>query len=218
MNDLWPALGNSLAYASLATILVGLVGIPAAYLLARRRFFGKSLLEATLTLPLVLPPTVVGYFLIVVFGRRGWIGHWLGISIVFKWYGAVLAAAVVAFPLLVLPAKAAFASIDPEMQDMAKLMGAGRLRTFWSIALPLAGRGIATGLLLALGRALGEFGATVMVLGTFLPTRTLPISIYDAASNGGMDSTEARVAVALLTGLSMVIVLIHNRAPASRGW
>jgi molybdate transport system permease protein len=218
MNDLWPALGRSLEYASLATLLVAVVGIPAAYFLARRRFWGKSLVEAVLTLPLVLPPTVVGYFLLVIFGRRGWIGGLLGFSIAFQWYGAVLAAAVVAFPLLVLPAKSAFASIDPEMQDMARLMGAGPLRTFWRIALPLASRGIATGLLLALARALGEFGATVMVLGDFSPTRTLPISIYDAANFGGIDSAQARIAVGLLTGLSMVIVLIHNRSPASRGW
>jgi molybdate transport system permease protein len=216
MNDLWPALGWSLAYASLATLLVGLIGIPTAYLLARTRFIGKSLLEALLTLPLVLPPTVIGYFLIVAFGHRGWIGRWLGISITFRWYGAVLAAAVVAFPLLVLPTRAAFASIDPEMQDMARLMGAGRVRTFWRIALPLARRGIAAGLLLALARSLGEFGATVMVLGDFSPNRTLPISIYDASTTGGIDSLEARLAVALLTGLSLVIVLIHNRAPAGR--
>jgi molybdate transport system permease protein len=217
MNELVRPLLFSILISTLATATVALAGIPLAHLLARRRFRGRELLEVVITLPLVLPPTVVGYLLIVLFGVRGLVGRLFHFTIVFRWYGAVVAAAVVALPLLVLPAKAAFASIDPDLADVARLAGAGRWRTFWYVSLPLASRGILAGLMLAFARSLGEFGATVMVLGDFSSMRTLPISIYDASQSGGLDSPAARASVAVLTGLSILVVLIYNRIPANRG-
>lgn len=209
----------SLEVAASATLLAALIAIPLAYVLCRRRFFGKSLLEALLTVPLVLPPTVVGYGLIVLMGRRGVLGSFIarwtaGYTILFRPEGAILAALVVAFPLLYLPAKAGFASIDRELQDVARLLGAGRWRTFWQVSLPLARRHIAAGLLLAFARALGEFGATIMVLGDLPGRRTLPIVIYDATA--GQDDAQAWPPVLALAGLSLLIVLIYNRLPLSR--
>lgn len=216
MKELWPTLLFSLMVASSATALVALVGVPMAYLSARTRFFGKSLLEVALTIPLVLPPTVVGYFLIVLLGRNGWLGatvaKWTGgYTVLFRPEGAVLAAAVVSLPLLYLPAKAAFAEVDPELEDVATLMGANAFQTFWHISIPLARRGIASGLLLSFARALGEFGATVMVLGEFPRKQTLPISIYNDWIDGQMG--HAAVAVWALTGISLLVMLIYNRSP-----
>jgi len=162
---------------------------------------------------------VVGYGLIVLLGRRGWIGsmiarHLNGYTILFRPEGAVIAALVVALPLLYLPAKAAFVSVDRELEDVARLLGAGRWRTFWQISLPLARRQIAAGLLLAFARALGEFGATLMVLGDLSGRRTLPIVIYDATA--GADYGQAIPAVLTLSAVSLVVVLIFNRLPLSR--
>src|SRR5436305_1880758 len=182
MTDVWPPLLLSLRIALIATALTSVLGVPLAFAMSRRRFAGKSILDALITAPLVLPPTVVGYMLIVVLGARGWIGHWLkrafDYSIVFRVEGAVLAAAVVALPMLYMPAKAAFAGVDRELEDVARLFGAGRLRTFWHVSLPLARRGVASGLILAFARALGEFGATLMVFGGQPARVTLPILIY----------------------------------------
>jgi molybdate transport system permease protein len=209
----------SLEIAALATLAAALVAIPLAYFLGRRRFAGRSLLEALLTVPLVLPPTVVGYGLIVLMGRRGWIGsmiarHLDGYTILFRPEGAVLAALVVALPLLYLPAKAAFAAVDRDLEDEAKLLGAGLWRTFWQVSLPLARRPIAAGLLLAFARALGEFGATMMVLGDLVGRRTLSILIYDATN--GQDYREAAPAVLALSAASFVVVIVYNRLPVSR--
>ena len=172
-----------------------------------------------MTVPLVLPPTVVGYALIVLMGRRGWIGTLLakffsGYTVLFRPEGAILAAWLVAMPLLYLPAKAAFASVDRDLQDVAKLLGAGRWRTFWQISLPLARRPVAAGLLLAFARALGEFGATIMVLGDLPGRRTLPIVIFDATN--GEDYGQAFPAVLALCAVSLAVVLIYNRLPLSR--
>jgi len=213
MSELRSALLLSL---QVATLLIALTAIPLAFFFARSRFRGKSLLEALLTVPLVLPPTVVGYFLIVLFGRNGWIGQftfrWFGYSILFRREGAVLAAAVVSLPLLFLPAKAAFAAIERELEDIARLYGANPLQIFWHVSLPLARRGIVSGLFLAFARALGEFGATTMVLGDREGQRTLPISIYmDYISGNPTAATVA--AVLLLTGISLAITYAYNRSP-----
>lgn len=214
----WAPLWLSLQIALAATALVAAVGIPLAFLLARRRFPGKGLVEALITVPLVLPPTVVGYLIIVALGSQGVVGRWLkqafDYSILFRFEGAVLAAAVVALPLLYMPAKAAFASVDAELEDIAVLMGAGRLRLFWHVALPLARRGIASGLLLAFARALGEFGATVMVFGWQPDAETLPIVVYNRYLEG--DLAAAGAAVAVLAGLSLLLILAYNRAIAGR--
>ncbi len=216
MSDLLSPLLFSLAVATAATLLVILVGVPLSYLAARIRFPGKSLLEAAITIPLVLPPTVVGYFLLVIFGRNGWIGSSLrsitgGYSVIFRPEGAVLAAAVVSLPLLYLPTRAAFAAVDRELEDMARILGATPLQIFWHVSLPLARRGIASGLLLTFARALGEFGATVMVLGQFANRQTLPISIYNDWSSGEMP--HAAPAVWALTLISLVVILVYNRSP-----
>lgn len=220
MSDLWRPLLLSLGVATMATVLVASVGVPLAYLMARRRFAGRSFLEALITVPLVLPPTVVGYLLIMTLGARGWVGSWLrdvtDYSIMFRIEGAVLAAAVVALPMLYLPARAAFAAVEKEMEDVATLMGAGRLATFWHVSLPLARRGIAAGLILTFARALGEFGATVMVLGVSSdPDRmTLPISIwvdYETRNLG-----HAAGAVAALSVVSLALIMAYNASSVSR--
>jgi molybdate transport system permease protein len=220
MSDLWPPLFFSLAVASAASVLVLLVGIPFAFFSARRSFPGKSLLEAALTVPLVLPPTVVGYFLIVLLGRNGWIGTFVakltgGYTILFRPEGAIVAAAVVSFPLLYLPAKAAFAAVDRDLEDIATLSGASAFQTFWHVSLPMARRGIAAGTLLTFARSLGEFGATTMLLGEFPNRQTLPISIYNDWADGQMG--HAAPAVWALTSISLLVILFYNRWPAATG-
>ena len=218
MNDLWRPLLLSLVIATMATLLVAAAGIPLAYFMARRRFVGRSVVEALITVPLVLPPTVVGYLLIVTLGARGWVGTWLhrltDYSIMFRVEGAVLAAAVVSLPMLYLPARAAFAAVEKEMEDVATLMGAGRLATFWHVSLPLARRGIAAGLILAFARALGEFGATAMVLGMQPDRLTLPISIW--VDYVDRNFTHAAAAVMALTAVSLALVMAYNASSASR--
>ena len=220
MTDLWRPLLLSLGIASLATLLVAAVGIPLAYVMARRRFAGRSVVEAVVTVPLVLPPTVVGYLLIMTLGARGLLGEWLhrvaGYSVMFRTEGAVLAAAVVALPMLYLPARAAFAAVEKEMEDVATLMGAGRLATFWHVSLPLARRGIAAGLILAFARSLGEFGATAMVLGISSdPQRmTLPISIWVDYETRNL--AHATAAVAALTAVSLALIMAYNASAVSR--
>ena len=220
MTDLWRPLLLSLGIAALATLLVAAVGVPLAYVMARRRFPGRSVFEALLTVPLVLPPTVVGYLIIMTLGARGWVGEWLHratqYSIMFRLEGAVLAAAVVALPMLYIPARAAFAAVEKEMEDVATLMGAGRLATFWHVSLPLARRGIAAGLILAFARSLGEFGATAMVLGISSdPGRvTLPISIW--ADYEQRNLAHATAAVVALTAVSLALIMAYNASSVSR--
>ena len=219
MDDLWPPLRLSLLIASAATALVTVVGVSLAYLSARSRPLVRTALDGLLTLPLVLPPTVVGYLLIVLLGRRGWVGgpvyRWTGgYTVLFRPEGGILAAAVVSLPLLYLPARAAFADVDPDLEAAARLGGANAPQLFWHVSLPLARRGIAAGLLLAFARAIGEFGATDMVMANLNDRQTLPIAIYNRTLNG--DLGQASIAVWTLTGLSLLIVLAYNRIPATR--
>lgn len=187
--DLTP-LWLSLQVACVATALMLPVGIAAAWGLARSRPFpGKLLIETLLTLPLVLPPTVVGYYLLLVFGHGTRFGQWLndrvGIQVIFTWQGAAIAAAVMAFPLFVKTATAAFASIDSELLEAGRTLGAGEGELLRAVILPLAYRGLLAGLALAFARALGEFGATLMVAGS-IPgrTQTLPLALYAAVQAG----------------------------------
>jgi molybdate transport system permease protein len=214
MTTLLDALLLSLKIALVATLLVTLLAVPLAYAMARRSFRGKSLIEALLVVPLVLPPTVVGYFLLVLCGTRSPLGaallRRLGYTLLFNWHGAVLAAAAVSLPLLYLPAKAGFAGVERELEDVARLFGAGPARTFWHVSLPLARRGIGSGLLLAFARALGEFGATVMVMGSQPGRQTLPILIYDRYVTGEM--TSAAPAVVLLACVSFAVIVLYNRS------
>jgi molybdate transport system permease protein len=219
MQHLLHPLLLSLRIALVATALVALIGVPLAYLMARRRFVGRSILESLLIVPLILPPTVVGYFILLIAGARSPIGamlsRWFGYSIVFHWHGAVVAAAVVSLPLLYLPARAAFAGIEPELLDIARLMGAGPVEVFWHVNLPLARRGIGSGLLLAFARSLGEFGATVMVMGDLPGKQTMPISIYNDYIGGNL--RDAAPAVIALTLVSLLVIILYNRSTLARG-
>jgi molybdate transport system permease protein len=211
------ALRLSLQVAMVATALNALVGIPIAYLLARRRFWGKGLLDLLVTLPLVLPPTVVGYYLIVLLGRRGVLGAQLyelsGFTVAFTWYAAVIAATVMALPLLVRTVRAAIESVDRDLERAAYTLGRSELRTAIEVTLPLARNGILAGLVLAFARALGEFGATLMLAGN-IPgrTATVPLSIYTAVQTG--ESAEALGLVAALTVLSCLVLVVANRLGA----
>lgn len=175
--------------AALATLLVLPFGVLLAWLLARYRFPGKSLVETLLALPLVMPPVATGLILLKLLGRRGPIGGFLqetaGFDIAFTWRAVVAAMAVMSFPLLVRTARVAFERVDPLLEKSARTLGAGRARVFFRVTLPLAGSGVAGGTLLAFARALGEFGATILVAGN-IPgrTSTLPLAIYNLVQLG----------------------------------
>jgi molybdate transport system permease protein len=211
------AIELSIRVAILATAVNAVLGIPLAYVLARRRFRGKTLVDLLVTLPLVLPPTVTGFYLIVLLGRRGWLGAPLhaatGWTIAFTWYAAVIAAAVMALPLLVRTARAAIESVDRDLERAAHTLGRSEWRTALEVTLPLARNGIVAGLVLAFARALGEFGATLMLAGN-IPgrTATVPLSIYTAVQTG--ESGEALGPVAILTVLSCVVLLVAGRLGA----
>ena len=210
MSDpVWVPLLLSLKVAGWATLLATVAGTAAAYCLSRWRWPGRDLLDAILTLPLVLPPTVLGYYLLVLLGRRGIIGETLagwGIELVFTWQGAVVAASVVAFPLVFKSARAAFESVDDQLENAARVLGVGEAGVFFRVTLPLAARGIAAGVLLAFARALGEFGATLMIAGN-LPgrTQTLSVAIYEAVQAG--DDATANMLV-LVTSVTCIVVLL----------
>ncbi len=210
MSPLWSTFGLSLRVAGCATLLALLLGVGFGYLLARGRFPGRDLLDTLLTLPMVMPPTVLGYYLLVLLGQQGWLGGWLdqqfGIRLIFTWQGAALAAAVVAFPLVFKPARAAFEAVDAQLEQAGRMLGLGELAIFLRVTLPLAWRGILAGMLLAFARALGEFGATLMVAGS-IPgrTQTLSVAIYEAVQAGQDGLANALV---LATSLLCVAVLL----------
>ena len=199
--------------AALATALILVPGVAAAFLLAGYRGPGKGALDTVLSLPLVLPPTVVGFLLLELLGRNRPLGGWLagrGIEIVFTWKAVVLATAVMAFPLLVRSARTAFEEVDPHLVGLARTLGAGPVAAFFRVALPLAWRGVLAGVVLAFSRALGEFGATIMVAGN-IPgrTQTLPLAIYEAVVTG--EDASARMLSLLLTGISIAVIVIAGR-------
>jgi molybdate transport system permease protein len=208
----------SLVIAAVSTAVITLVAVPLAYALARVSFRGQSVIETLLALPIVLPPTVVGYLIIVLFGSRGWLGATLNrifdYSLLFRFEGAVLAAAVVSFPLLYLPTKAAFGSIERELEDIAALLGASRWHVFWHVSLPMAGRGVLSGQVLAFARALGEFGATVMVFGWRPGRLTMPIAIYSAYEQGRI--SEAWPLVIVMSGICFMLLILVNRTALTR--
>jgi len=216
--ELWQTIWLSLRVSLVATCVALLAAMPLAYINARSRYSGKSFLEGIIVVPMVLPPTVVGYLIIAALGARGWLGQylnqWMSYSIMFRFEGAVLAAAVVAMPLLYLPTRAAFASIEREFEDVARVMGANSIQVFWHVSLPMARRGLMSGLMLAFARALGEFGATVMVFGIRANRMTLPVSIYLDYEQGEMQ--RALPAVVVLCILSMTLTLLYNRSALSR--
>ena len=185
--------------ALLATALVLVPGVAAAFFLARYRGPGKGALDTLLSLPLVLPPTVVGFFLLELLGRNRPLGAWLsqlGIEIVFTWKAVVLATAVMSFPLLVRSARTAFEEVDPRLVGLARTLGAGPFAAFFRVALPLAWRGVLAGAVLAFSRALGEFGATIMIAGN-IPgrTQTLALAIFHDVQVGRDDRAVGLAAV-----------------------
>ena len=218
MHPVWTPLLLSLKVAGLATLLNLVLGVAAAYGLSRWRSPLRDVIDSILTLPLVLPPTVLGYYLLVLFGRRGTFGAWLegmGIQLVFTWQGAVLASTVVAFPLVLKAARAAFESIDHQLEDAARVLGVSETGVFFRVSLPLATRGITAGVLLAFARALGEFGATLMVAGN-LPgrTQTLSVAIYEAVQAG--DDAAATFLVVVTSITCIVLLMVAGRLMPDR--
>jgi molybdate transport system permease protein len=193
MSQEWQIVWFTAWVSALSTIVILPPGLAAAWLLARHEWPGKSLAETLITLPLVMPPVATGLILLKVLGRRGVLGaffhDWLHLDIAFTWRAVLAAQAVMSFPLLVMFARAAFAQVNPRFEQIARTLGAGEWRVFFTITVPLAWRGIMGGMVLAFARALGEFGATIMVAG-YLPgkTATLSLSIYESV-NLGRDAT-----------------------------
>jgi molybdate transport system permease protein len=210
----WFPLWLSLRVAGIATVLSLAGGLWLAYLLANRRFRGRSILEAAVALPLVLPPTVLGYYLLVLFGRASPLGRvyeWIaGQPLVFTWQAAVVAAMFHAVPLLVITARAALESVDRAYERAARNLGASEWRVFWRVSLPLARRSIMAAAVLAFARTLGDFGITIMIAGN-IPgrTQTLAVAIYDAveAGNGAL----ARALVIIISVIAVATLAVANR-------
>jgi molybdate transport system permease protein len=215
--DLFP-LWLSLRVAAVSTLVVVVLGVGLGWLLARRRFFGREALDALVTLPLVMPPTVLGYYLLVLLGRNGPVGRLFesltGGQLVFTWRGAVVAAAAGALPLVVKTARAAVAAVDTQYEEAARTLGKTEWQVFRRVTLPLASRGILAAAMLAFARALGDFGATLMVAGN-IPgrTQTAAIAIYDA-TQGGRDS-EALALVLVLSLAAFALLYATNRLTAA---
>jgi len=204
----------SLQVAIAATVLVVLIGTLMSFLLARKAFKGKEILDIFLTLPLVLPPTVTGYYLILFMGRNGLLGkylyHWTGWNIMFTWYAAVLASFIVALPLMIKTTRAAIESVDTNLIKVSYTLGHGEFKTFFKVILPLSKKGMIAGAVLSFARAMGEFGATLMVAGN-IPgkTATMPIAIYTSASSG--DWARANMIVIFFTLVSGFFLYIANK-------
>ena len=218
---IWNALKLSLQVVSVSTLVIAVLGTAFGFLLARRRFPGKELLDAVLTLPMVLPPTVVGYYLILLLGRKGLLGAPIydltGWTVTFTWIAAVIASVVVASPLMIKSARAAIESVNPDYENVSRIMGKGEWETFFRVTLPLARKGILAGVILSFARAFGEFGATLMLAGNISgKTQTMPLAIYEAMAAG--ENGAAAVLAVILTGISFVVVYLTNRLsrPAER--
>ncbi|MCC4799436.1 molybdate ABC transporter permease [Enterovibrio norvegicus] len=204
----WQALALSLKISTVAVAASLPLGIAVAWLLARKQFPGKSVLDGVIHLPLVLPPVVIGYLLLVVMGRRGVVGEWLyntfGVSFSFSWKGAALASAVVAFPLLVRAIRLSLELVDQRLEDAARTLGASPWRVFYSVTLPLIAPGILSGLVLAFARSLGEFGATITFVSN-IPgeTQTIPLAMFAFLETPGAEESVARLCI-----LSIAIALL----------
>jgi len=204
----------SLQVASVATLLALVVGVALGWLFGRRRFPGSTVLEALCMLPLVLPPTVIGYAILVLAGRRSALGGWLrenfDYTIIFSWHGAVVASAVVAMPLVLKSASAAFAGVDRTLEAAARTLRQSPWSVFVRVTLPLAWRGILAGTLLAFARAMGEFGASLMVAGSIpQQTQTLSLAIYDAVQAGHDDT--ALLLVLVTSAISIAVLVAASR-------
>ncbi|GAB2696294.1 molybdate ABC transporter permease subunit [Paenibacillus thermoaerophilus] len=213
-DEFWPPVWLSLRVALLSSAIVGVLGMAAAWAMTRRPFRGKSLLETVCMLPLVLPPTVVGFLLLAAFGRKSPAGRLIeavfGAPVVFSWWAAVVASVVAAFPLVYQTVKVGFLSIDRDLEDAARSNGAGEWQVFRYITLPLASRSLTAAYVLGFARALGEFGATLMLAGN-IPgkTQTIPTAIYVAVDAGHMGMAWAWAATAV--AISFLLLLLTGR-------
>jgi molybdate transport system permease protein len=217
----WSPLWLSLRVAFIATAASTLLGILAAYLLSHYRFWGRNLLEAAVTLPLVLPPTVLGYYLLILLGRESFLGgiyeRLMGKPLVFTIQAAILAAMLHAAPLLIKSAHAAIESVDHVYEKAARTLGAPEWLIFFRISLPLAWRSILAAAILAFARAMGDFGITLMVAGN-IPgkTQTVAVAIYDAVEAG--NAALARSLVLAISGVTIIILLLANRFGTGFSW
>jgi len=211
----------SLKVAAVSTFLSAIIGIPLALLLAKGNFKGKSILAAFVTLPMVLPPTVLGYYLLVVLGRQGPIGialnRFFGINVVFTWYAAVIASTIVSIPLLVKSLQGSIEGIDRELEDVARTLGKSETNIFLFVTIPLARQGLISGIVLAFARAMGEFGATLMVAGN-IPgkTQTLAIAIYDSVQGG--DIQRANLLVVVISVITITCLIVMNKSTGFKRW
>lgn len=211
----WFPFWLSLRVACSATIISMVLGLGVAYLLVRANFRGRNLLETIFTLPIVLPPTVLGYYLLVLLGRSSPIGQvyerLFGAPLVFTWKAAVIAACFHATPLLVRAGRAAFQSVDHTLENAARSLGSGEWKVFWRVTLPLARRSVTAAAVFAFARTLGDFGATIMIAGN-IPgqTQTMSIAIYDAYQSG--NATVANILVVILSLMALLVLSIMNRA------
>lgn len=221
----WQILALSARVAGLALLVLLVPAIATAWLLARCHFWGKALVDALVHLPLVMPPVVTGYLLLLLLGRHSWLGGWLhrvlGIDIAFTWLGAAIAAAMMAFPLMVRTVRLGIECSDPRLELVASTLGAGRLRIFLTITLPLAVPGILTGMVLAFARSLGEFGATITLAGN-IPgeSRTIPVAIHTALQTPGGDERAQRlVVISIVISLLALVVaeIVQQRTLRRRG-
>ena len=206
--DLFP-IALSLQVSALATVLALVIGVPLAWLLARRRFPGRDLVEAAVVLPLILPPTVLGYYLLVLVGSQGPVGRALaalGLDLVFTWKAAVIAACIGAVPLSIKAAQAGFESVDRTLENAARTLGRSEWSVFWSVTAPLAWRSLLAGGILTYCRALGDFGITLMVAGS-IPgkTQTIPLAIYDRVQADQL--AEANRLALVAVGLVVILLL-----------
>ena len=201
--EVWQVAWFTTWVAAAGTLLILPPGIALGWLLARKHWRGKILVETIVTLPLVMPPVATGLVLLKLLGRRGLLGRWIeslfGVEIVFTWRAVVIATAVMSFPLLVRTARLALEGVNPRFEQVARTLGAGPWRVFWTITLPLAARGLVAGAVLAFARALGEFGATIMVAG-FIPgrTATLALSIYHLVQLSRDDEAWGLLAISIM--------------------
>ncbi len=212
----WHPLVLSLQVTAAATVLLLVLGLGLALLLARRNFPGQTLVETFIHLPLVLPPSVVGYYLLIALGKDGPVAALLQVNVLFTWPAAVIAAAVVGLPLMFQASRAAIASVDPTLEQAARTLGSSEFEVLWRVTLPLARRGVLAGLVLGAARALGEFGATLMVAGNIPDqTQTLPLAIFDAVQSGRYG--QAHYMVLLMTALGLASLWWVRRLEVSKG-
>jgi molybdate transport system permease protein len=221
MNEVWSAIRVTLQISLFATVIVTFFGGAIAYLLARFRFPGRRLIEALITLPLVLPPTVVGFYLLILFSKKGILGQPIyaatGWSLILTWQGAVLAATIMALPLMIKTTRAALESVNQGFLVAAYSLGLNEFQALWAIWLPLAWKGISTGIILSFARSLGEFGATLIIAGNIAgETQTLSLAIYDAVQIGNQDLAIAMVMI--LTAIATVTILAVNFLGGQNDW